>query len=315
MCKEKVYYFYTLQASDTPEEVRYVGVTTRSLQERFYEHKYLANNKKQRSQPVHKWMYSKIQQGINITIQYLDKCDSLEWQEREKYWIKYYKEKGARLLNLQLGGAGVVTKEMRSINGRIRSINAHKCPIAAYDKQSKEQVMVFDSTADAARYFNVCKNAIYDVLDKAHRSSCGYIWKKLPKRTIDHALITKNSEYNKRIEVYQYDLQGNLIHIYLSIRQVLREFLHKKNSSGFSHFSKNILNSHKIWHGYLWCTKDFVLDFYKVFPYAIVDFEGQIIKSFVNRTQIARYLQIDVSTITEHLKTQKPIKNIQIIKY
>ncbi|MCQ2737244.1 MAG: GIY-YIG nuclease family protein [archaeon] len=97
---EKKYYFYTLQSSDAPNEIRYVGVTTQSLKQRFSEHKYKANSQKYRSQPVHKWMFSKFQSKLNIIIKYLDECLESEWKDREKYWIKFYKDSGAKLLNL-----------------------------------------------------------------------------------------------------------------------------------------------------------------------------------------------------------------------
>lgn len=51
---EKIYHFYVLSASDSPQRVRYVGVTTKSIQERFYQHRYCAKNSNKRKLPVHK---------------------------------------------------------------------------------------------------------------------------------------------------------------------------------------------------------------------------------------------------------------------
>ena len=60
----------------------------------------------------------------------------------------------------------------------------------------------------------------------------------------------------------------------------------------------------------------FKIDYYKVFPYALLDLDGNIIKKFINKTSIAKYLHIDLSTVTNHLENKKPLKNnIQIIKY
>ena len=89
MEQEKVYYFYTLHSTKSPNEVRYVGVTTQSLQQRLSEHRYKAKSEKFRTQPVHKWMHSHYQQGFDIIIKILDQCDATIWQEKEKYWIKY----------------------------------------------------------------------------------------------------------------------------------------------------------------------------------------------------------------------------------
>lgn len=48
------YYFYTLSDDSDPENIRYVGVTTRLLKQRLYGHRYNANKKEKRAQPVHK---------------------------------------------------------------------------------------------------------------------------------------------------------------------------------------------------------------------------------------------------------------------
>jgi predicted GIY-YIG superfamily endonuclease len=48
------YYFYTLSADSDPNNIRYVGVTTRLLKQRMYGHRYNATKKEKRNQPVHK---------------------------------------------------------------------------------------------------------------------------------------------------------------------------------------------------------------------------------------------------------------------
>ena len=318
MCKEKMYYFYTLRSDDFPEDVRYVGVTTQTLNQRFSEHKYKATSEKFRSQPVHKWMYSKFQQEIGVQIKYLDECIESLWEEREKYWIKFYKDAGARLLNLQLGGSGVITKEMRNIYGRTRSILAHQIPVAAYDKVTGKEFMRFNSGVEAAKYFNVDKTTINDALDKPNRSSCGYRWKRLPKTEFIIENSLRNKDYNKRIEVCQYDLDGNFVKKYLSVRQLYREFLGKDKRSSGDCFIKTILNSNKIWHGYVWCTEDFKIDYYKVFPYAVMNSYGVIFDKFVSKAEIIRKLHLYDRTVTKYLENQQPLKfknNIRLIKY
>lgn len=65
---ERIYNFYVLSASSDIENVRYVGVTTKTVQQRFYGHKYCANNEQKRGLPVHKWMYSHYQKGETIIV-------------------------------------------------------------------------------------------------------------------------------------------------------------------------------------------------------------------------------------------------------
>jgi hypothetical protein len=64
----KIYNFYVLVSENDPENVRYVGVTTKKVKERFNQHKYCAVHKDKRGLPVHKWMFSKYQKGENILV-------------------------------------------------------------------------------------------------------------------------------------------------------------------------------------------------------------------------------------------------------
>lgn len=66
---KKNYFVYTLCSSDEPERVRYVGITSTNVKDRFHKHKNAAKDKKRRSQPVHKWMYSKYELGLDIIYQ------------------------------------------------------------------------------------------------------------------------------------------------------------------------------------------------------------------------------------------------------
>ena len=112
---EKIYNFYVLSASSDQENIRYVGVTTRTVEQRFYGHKYCAMHDDKRGLPVHKWMYSHYNRGETIIVKQIDSCSESEWQDREKYWISHYRDLGFQLLNISEGGNGVVTKEMRRI--------------------------------------------------------------------------------------------------------------------------------------------------------------------------------------------------------
>lgn len=113
----KKYYFYGLYAEDEPDKICYVGVTSRAIAVRFSQHKYSANHEN-RSMPVHKWMYSKYKKGIEIKFKEIDSCFESEWKEKEVYWISYYRKLNPFLLNLQKGGSGVITNNMRKALGK-----------------------------------------------------------------------------------------------------------------------------------------------------------------------------------------------------
>jgi hypothetical protein len=96
-----MYKIYSLSCSKT-KEIRYVGVTSRSLKGRLSGHLYNSKNIVQTSLPVSKWIASL---NGEVSIDALEECDS-GWQEREKRWIRKL-NKSNSLLNLEEGGVGV----------------------------------------------------------------------------------------------------------------------------------------------------------------------------------------------------------------
>ena len=118
----KVYY---LQDPIT-KEIRYVGVTTQTLNNRLSGHIYDAKNKKGRH--VLHWIASILEQGLKPEIHLIEECDDSIWQDREMYWIKEYKDRGYNLTNIDKGGNGVVTKEKRELSSIERSAKALKKP-------------------------------------------------------------------------------------------------------------------------------------------------------------------------------------------
>lgn len=55
---QKIYTFYTLSTKSNSNDIRYVGVTTKTIDQRMYHHKYCAKHPNKRNLPVHKWMFS-----------------------------------------------------------------------------------------------------------------------------------------------------------------------------------------------------------------------------------------------------------------
>lgn len=90
----KTYQFYALFNEEFPQEWRYIGVTSKQINERFSHHKYCATHDSHRALPVHKWMYSVYSKG----------------------------------------GKGVITKDKRDRSGIERSVEAHKKSIIQLDK-------------------------------------------------------------------------------------------------------------------------------------------------------------------------------------
>lgn len=81
---------------------RYIGKTVRSPEWRLMNHLVCA---KKRRYPIERWLYK--HRGEKILIDVLEVVPAnKDWQLREKHWIKYYRDCGARLLNITDGGEG-----------------------------------------------------------------------------------------------------------------------------------------------------------------------------------------------------------------
>lgn len=100
-------YIYTL-IDPRDNRIRYVGKTTninRRLIQHVYEAKTLINRRY-----ITNWVKSLLDVNLKPIIQEIDSCTKAEWEQKEKYWIKHYKELYPDLCNHSEGGLGTVGK-------------------------------------------------------------------------------------------------------------------------------------------------------------------------------------------------------------
>ena len=159
-------------------------------------------------------MRKHIQQQEKIIITLIEKCNDTNWCDREKYWIKYYKELNFDLMNVSEGGRGVITSEMRSIDSKQRSINAHKKVVYVYYKDGTFYKK-FNSIVEASQDTKASKTNIGNVLHKRAILANGYHFSFIKINQIPK--IHKNN-----IVVYEYDLNFNLIKIWNSLTALSR---------------------------------------------------------------------------------------------
>lgn len=109
---------YVIKDPDTLR-IRYVGKTVQSLKIRLNRH---INNPKGY---VGRFISKLIRKNKYPIIEKIDECDESNWQEREIYWIKYYREIIDDLCNLCDGGIGVSGHKVSkiSIAKRLESVN------------------------------------------------------------------------------------------------------------------------------------------------------------------------------------------------
>lgn len=95
-------HIYTL-SDPTTGEIRYVGKTI-NIKRRFYQH---TNKKIQQNSKTHvsNWLLSLLDKSNKPIIEIIETCEKA-WEEREIYWIEYYKNLGCKLCNISEGGRG-----------------------------------------------------------------------------------------------------------------------------------------------------------------------------------------------------------------
>lgn len=291
----KNYSFYVLKSDINPDEIRYVGVTTQPLSRRFTQHKFNVTHPEYRGLPVHKWMYSVYKKGGKINIEKIDECSELEWEDREKFLIKKYKNEGHRLLNIDEGGRGVITAEKRSIDSITRCANAHKKPVTAFNLDGSKY-KDFDSITEAANFLNGKKNNIMSVLSGNTKSAYGYMWKyKLGESSID--------SYQKDIpgiKIYQFDLEGNFIKEYQSKKEVIDTLKVKSQKA----LTKAIKNRTEYKH-YFWSIRKNIDFSTFVSPFKYTVRKGDETIKVIEQKEVAEIIGASRSLVNQRLKCNK----------
>jgi group I intron endonuclease len=97
-----VTYIYVLKCPRT-NEVRYVGKSN-DPKRRYYGH---MRTDKTACSYKKNWVQSLLKQGLKPVLEIIKEVPMGEWKDWEKYYIRYYKEKGCKLTNLGQGGEGL----------------------------------------------------------------------------------------------------------------------------------------------------------------------------------------------------------------
>lgn len=145
-CMEN-YNIYTLSCAKTGD-IKYIGATTMSLNQRLSQHKWNAKNKKTK---LSLWLK---QVNCDVNIEFIEKANKENWKEIEQYWISQFKTWGFNILNVDKGGRGIVKGvrkmtiefkkkkvNMYSWDGKyIKTFNSIKEAISAVDLKSSSSL-------------------------------------------------------------------------------------------------------------------------------------------------------------------------------
>lgn len=138
-------YIYGLSSSEDGV-IRYVGKTKNDIFTRMIEHKCDALTKKMKSHKCN-WIRKIYDEGFELQVLLIEETDDNNWQDREIYWIKKYREKG-NLVNQLDGG------ESGGIGGKLFPFS--------YDETKsflKENFLCFKNYSDYKRFLE--KNTEY----------------------------------------------------------------------------------------------------------------------------------------------------------
>ena len=128
----------------------------------------------------------------------IEKCSAEQLNEKEMYYINKYGTYG-KGYNLSVGGDP--------------GVNSRGKRIKQYDLDGNF-IKTWDNAAEASRFFNVDRSQITYAV-RHHRTMYGYQW-CYENESIDGYFTKSNQK-----PVAQYDLQGNLVRFYKSIKEVV----------------------------------------------------------------------------------------------
>lgn len=171
---------YALKHPDTLE-IRYVGKTVRSLSRRLGNH--IANAKgNKHNKHLSNWILKLLKDGKRPIIELIEEIPYLNWQEREKYWIKQYDN----LINLTDGGDGCLgflhNKETRKKCGLANLGRKHTEEFKQAMSKRLKGVPLTESHKENIRKSNTGKKASEETKKKLSESHKGIIQSEESRR-------------------------------------------------------------------------------------------------------------------------------------
>lgn len=191
--------------------VMYVGRTILRLCNRLSSHVHCAKHNKT---PRDLWFKELLDLGLKPIITCIEEVSHDIWEEKEKYWIAYYKKINPNLCNLAIGGGGPLgCKPQRDVILSMSKIHSKPVYQLTYDY---EIVKLHDSCKQASKEVNCADTCISTAArSKGLKSAANSIWIYLS----DYNEWIKNNTSKKyeidysylSSKVSQYDKNGNLI--------------------------------------------------------------------------------------------------------
>lgn len=215
----------------------YVGQTTKSLEQRWYQHIKEANEAldgHRQSFPLFHRMIIKYKEE-NFVPEIIEECDNSKLNIREKYWISFF-DSCNNGYNSTIGGQEIFKEKI-----------THGSSVVQYTMDGV-YIATFSSVQDAADTIKIHPSNIRKNCNGMTKSCGGFKWKwKSENEDIEYY---EKKERKKNRKVCQYDLKGNLIKEYNNVKQAAEE-----NSVNKSGIYNCCCGKQKISGGFMWSYK------------------------------------------------------------
>jgi group I intron endonuclease len=241
--------------------IRYVGQTTKTLKNRLNSHINKAKSSPNKTTHKNTWIKSLLNQDLKPIIKLIDTVSENEWKEKEKFYIKKYKELGENLLNISEGGDsgsmpggkriwGSVEKyenwkrkisetlKKRVISDEERKIKAEICRKTHLGKKRNENTKLKLSINKIGD-----KNPMFGKKLSDERKKQISEFSKGKKLSIEVRKKISDSKLKK--PVVQKDKDGNIIKIYSSLWEI-------KTTTNFKNVNKVLKGLMKHCGGFKW---------------------------------------------------------------
>jgi len=232
-------YIYSL-TDPISNDIKYIGKSN-NPKVRYYNHLYDA--KRDIKTKKTNWIRKLIKSNEKPILDIIEVCNSDNWEEREIYWIDKIKPK----CNQRKGGGGTPKNNSEYIKKISNSV-------LQYDIDGNF-IKEYKSLNEASRESGIPTPNISKNCNGILKHAGFYIWKFRDKNPKKINLDKPKSLRIKNRIVLQYDIDGNLIMEYESIRQSSEKSGIKRTSISNCCFKNNNNNNYTS-SGYIWRFKD-----------------------------------------------------------
>lgn len=230
-------YIYCLK-DPTNQMIRYIGKTVQS------KHKRLSSHYRDKK-PSHKksWIDSLKKKKLKPILAIIEWCDDDNWQEKEKKWIAYYRNKiGNKLTNILEGGNGLPKGYKHSAEAIEKIRIAGKRPnkgqfkkgkktkksiVRKIAESNKKKILQYDINGDFIREWKSATDAAKEL--KIHIANIQSVLRNKTYKAGNFIFRYYEENFSTKIEldintlILQYDLTGKFIKIWSSAAEIERQ--------------------------------------------------------------------------------------------